>query len=744
MQLRALGTTLLLALVLFLAGATYPEPVGYVNDFVGILPDEQRDALEVELRDYEARTTVEVAVAIVGSLDGESISDYANGLFRAWGVGKAGVNNGVLVLVALRERRVRIEVGYGLEARLTDDAAARIMRESMVPSFRAGDYPGGIRDGVARVLAEIGDAPAPVPAPDSTIADTTPIPAAVADTVASQVQPPALYEPPAPEPPAEPEPTVVVQAARNDYRVSVDWNAVLVLAGLVAGTALVIRARRRAALRLLLTNTTIPERRAQAADARSRLAWAVAAARPKLPLPGDVRRLDQAEHEGPRWIDTDEAEIAEAERLVRRHPGRAERMLAKAAGTEAVDGVLAEIAGRVAAYQAATDAAPGAIHAAGEAIAAMDEARAQARAKGYRDRREDDLTRDGARHDLDRAREAFASLPADPESAVRRARRSAQSAASVSERIAERIRLRAHTDSELPKMDRKHAALSREMDAASAILNGLRTTYPYEVWAELAARFDRARKELGIAGEGLREARAANSMEAQKFERAADLIRSAATAFDQAGAIVTRPAAVLAAQRAAEAELPTAYSDARRARRAAQEACSSSDIDSKTKSRFAGAEAAYERANADGAAVVRDAVSVRTRMRDLTTEYGEISQAAAAESRAAIERRRIERERQAAEERRQIEERRQASIRRSESRSSSGGGARSSGGAVIYDDDDSPGWFSSSSGSSSSSSSSSSGSSSSWGSSSSSSSSSDSSSSFGGGDSGGGGADDEW
>ena len=108
--------------------------------------------IDRQLDGLEQRTSSEIAVATVTSLDGMSVEEYANRLFKEWGVGQATQDNGVLVLVAPNEREMRIEVGYGLEGVLPDGLAGQIIREEFTPRFRDGDYSGGIRNGVGRVL----------------------------------------------------------------------------------------------------------------------------------------------------------------------------------------------------------------------------------------------------------------------------------------------------------------------------------------------------------------------------------------------------------------------------------------------------------------------------------------------------------------------------------------------------------------------------------------------------------------
>jgi uncharacterized protein len=129
-----------------------PKPAGRITDLAGVIDPATEDALDRELDGLERRTSSEIAVATVSSLDGMSIEEYANRLFKEWGVGQATQDNGVLVLVAPNEREMRIEVGYGLEGVLPDGLAGQIIREEFTPRFRDGDYSGGIRNGVSRVL----------------------------------------------------------------------------------------------------------------------------------------------------------------------------------------------------------------------------------------------------------------------------------------------------------------------------------------------------------------------------------------------------------------------------------------------------------------------------------------------------------------------------------------------------------------------------------------------------------------
>ncbi|TIX88334.1 MAG: YgcG family protein, partial [Mesorhizobium sp.] len=142
----------LLCLSLFLPltalAAELPVLTGRVVDNAGIIDAATEVALTRKLADFEAKSSDQIVVATVPSLDGEEIEPYANRLFRAWKLGQAGEDNGVLLLVANNDRKMRIEVGYGLEGTLTDLHTRLIIENDMVPAFRAGDFSGGIAKAV--------------------------------------------------------------------------------------------------------------------------------------------------------------------------------------------------------------------------------------------------------------------------------------------------------------------------------------------------------------------------------------------------------------------------------------------------------------------------------------------------------------------------------------------------------------------------------------------------------------------
>ena len=151
------GALLLLLLALAapmaLAAPDYPALSGRVVDQAGLLDGQSQSALDAELAQHEAKTGEQVVVVTVDSLQGESIEEYGVGLGRHWGIGTSGEDNGALLIVAPNEREVRIEVGYGLEGKLTDALIGQIVQNEILPRFRADDMAGGIVAGAERGLA---------------------------------------------------------------------------------------------------------------------------------------------------------------------------------------------------------------------------------------------------------------------------------------------------------------------------------------------------------------------------------------------------------------------------------------------------------------------------------------------------------------------------------------------------------------------------------------------------------------
>lgn len=130
------------------------QPQGLLNDFAGILKPDERAALDAVLRGLEGKTGAQLAIVTLESLEGGQIDDFAEKLFKRWGIGQKGKDNGVLLLVALGDRKARIEVGYGLEPVLPDALAGRVLDEELFPAFGAGRHAAGLL-AAARRLAEI-------------------------------------------------------------------------------------------------------------------------------------------------------------------------------------------------------------------------------------------------------------------------------------------------------------------------------------------------------------------------------------------------------------------------------------------------------------------------------------------------------------------------------------------------------------------------------------------------------------
>jgi len=123
-----------------------------VTDLTGTLNEQQRSALERTLEEFEARKGAQVAVLMVPSTQPETVEQYAVRVEESWKLGRKGVDDGVLLVVAKNDRKLHIEVGYGLEGVLPDAVAKRIIEEDIVPRFKQGDFYGGIRAGVDRIM----------------------------------------------------------------------------------------------------------------------------------------------------------------------------------------------------------------------------------------------------------------------------------------------------------------------------------------------------------------------------------------------------------------------------------------------------------------------------------------------------------------------------------------------------------------------------------------------------------------
>lgn len=131
----------------------FPALTGRVVDQANVMTPASRADVEAKLKDLEDKSGIQLVVATVKSLQGGDVETYANELFRFWKLGEAKKNNGVLLLVAPAEHKVRIEVGYGLEGTLTDALSSVIISTAIIPRFKAGDFSGGIARGVDGIIS---------------------------------------------------------------------------------------------------------------------------------------------------------------------------------------------------------------------------------------------------------------------------------------------------------------------------------------------------------------------------------------------------------------------------------------------------------------------------------------------------------------------------------------------------------------------------------------------------------------
>jgi uncharacterized protein len=137
-------------------GPSFPQPTGYVNDLAHLLDPSARASLERRLAEYDRTSGNQIAVAIFPDLGGMPINDFASRLEEAWKVGRRGKDNGVLLLMGVKERQVRIEVGYGLEGKVTDADAGVIIRNVIAPAFREARYADGLNAAVDTLIRLIG------------------------------------------------------------------------------------------------------------------------------------------------------------------------------------------------------------------------------------------------------------------------------------------------------------------------------------------------------------------------------------------------------------------------------------------------------------------------------------------------------------------------------------------------------------------------------------------------------------
>lgn len=167
MMLRALLPLLLLWTVALQAAPAFPTLSGRVVDEAALMSRKQAHQLTQQLAAFEKRSGIQLVVVSVDSLDGETIEEYGYQLGRHWGIGQKGKNNGVLLLIAQDERKVRIEVGYGLEGALPDAIAANIIQTRILPAFKRGDMVAGVVAGSQGIMKALAGEYQPVEQPKS-------------------------------------------------------------------------------------------------------------------------------------------------------------------------------------------------------------------------------------------------------------------------------------------------------------------------------------------------------------------------------------------------------------------------------------------------------------------------------------------------------------------------------------------------------------------------------------------------
>ena len=149
---KGLGLSLLLLLAFAALALTFPALSGRIVDQANVIDASTKASLEAKLAQLEAKSGIQLVVATVQSLEGQEIEPYANDLFRQWKLGQLHKDNGVLLLVAPNEKRVRIEVGYGLEGTLTDALSKVVIANAIAPRFKAGNFSEGISRGVDDIV----------------------------------------------------------------------------------------------------------------------------------------------------------------------------------------------------------------------------------------------------------------------------------------------------------------------------------------------------------------------------------------------------------------------------------------------------------------------------------------------------------------------------------------------------------------------------------------------------------------
>lgn len=146
---------LLILLVSQLAALKVPKLKGHINDYANLLSSQEENRLENYLSSFESTSTIQIALLTIKSLQGENLEDYSMQVADAWKLGNKDKDNGVLVLISMQDKKLRIEVGYGLESSLTDAKSGYIIRNYIVPGFKTGSYYNGIATGMDAITGVI-------------------------------------------------------------------------------------------------------------------------------------------------------------------------------------------------------------------------------------------------------------------------------------------------------------------------------------------------------------------------------------------------------------------------------------------------------------------------------------------------------------------------------------------------------------------------------------------------------------
>jgi uncharacterized protein len=135
----------------------FPDPVGYVNDYADVLTNGEEKILEAILKDYEEKSTIEIAIVTITSLDGENVEEYTNQLAEKWGVGKKDEDNGLVILNSIGDRKWRIEIGLGLKEFMTDEYSKNIGDNHLTPNLKNGMYFDAYRETVVKIMERFGN-----------------------------------------------------------------------------------------------------------------------------------------------------------------------------------------------------------------------------------------------------------------------------------------------------------------------------------------------------------------------------------------------------------------------------------------------------------------------------------------------------------------------------------------------------------------------------------------------------------